>query len=68
MEEHIHLDIGGMSCIHCQTKIEDALNATKGVIKASVSYKKASADIEYDASFIPLHGTYALGVASASVF
>lgn len=52
MEEHIHLDIGGMSCIHCQTKIEDALNATKGVIKASVSYKKASADIEYDASRI----------------
>lgn len=50
MGEHIHLDIGGMSCIHCQTKIEDALNATKGVLKASVSYKKESAEIEYDSS------------------
>lgn len=48
MTKRIHLNIGGMSCVQCQTKIEKALNATAGVKKARVSYTKGTADIEYD--------------------
>ena len=48
MSKKIHFDIGGMSCIHCQNKIEKALRSTKGVTKAAVSYRKGTADVEYD--------------------
>ena len=48
MSKATHFDIGGMTCINCQNKIKKALNKTKGVIKASVSYSEGTADIEYD--------------------
>lgn len=48
----IKLNIGGMSCVHCQTKIETELTATEGIISAEVSYGKGTADIEYDEGVI----------------
>lgn len=44
----IHFNIGGMTCINCQNKIQKALRNTKGVLNATVSYKEGTADIEYD--------------------
>ena len=41
------MDIGGMSCIHCQNTIEKALNEAVGVKKAKVSYSMGTADIEF---------------------
>ena len=48
MEKTIRLNIGGMTCVNCQTKIEKTLHRTEGVISASVSYNNAAADIVYD--------------------
>lgn len=48
MSKKIHLDIGGMTCISCQNRIQKALRKTKGVLTASVSYSEGTADIEYD--------------------
>lgn len=45
---HAQLSIGGMTCIHCQNKIEQALRHTPGVTQASVSYRKGTAAITYD--------------------
>ena len=50
MNKKVHMNIGGMTCIHCQNTIEKGLKNAKGVIKASVSYKRGTADIEYDDS------------------
>ena len=46
--EKIRLNIGGMTCVNCQNKIEKTLNQTKGVISARVSYNNAAADIVYN--------------------
>ncbi len=48
MSRKIHFEIGGMTCIHCQTTIENALRTKHGVISAVVSYKKGTADVVYD--------------------
>ncbi len=48
MNRKIHFDIGGMTCINCQNKIEKALRGAKGVTKAEVSYRRGTADVEYD--------------------
>ena len=48
MTRKIHFDIGGMSCIQCQNTIEEALGNAKGVIRASASYRRGSADVAYD--------------------
>ncbi|MBR1649741.1 MAG: heavy-metal-associated domain-containing protein [Lachnospiraceae bacterium] len=47
MSKQIHLDIGGMTCINCQNRIEKALKKMPGVIKAAVSYADGTADVEY---------------------
>ena len=54
MEKTIQLNIGGMTCVNCQTKIEKTLHRTEGVISASVSYNNAAADIVYDEEKISL--------------
>lgn len=51
----VKLKIGGMSCVHCQTKIENALNNTDGILKADVSYGTGTADIIYDEELISLN-------------
>ena len=52
MSKRIHLNVGGMTCINCQVKIENGLNAAEGVMEASVSFSKGTADILYDESRI----------------
>lgn len=52
--KQITLQIGGMTCIHCQSKIEKQLRSTQGIVKVSVSYAKGTADILYDASKLSL--------------
>lgn len=46
--------IGGMTCIHCQRKIENRLRSAKGIVKVSVSYTNGTADITYDAGKLSL--------------
>ena len=48
----IQLNIGGMTCVNCQNKIEKALNHTDGVIRADVSYNNGTADVIYDGTKI----------------
>ena len=48
MSKRIHLNIGGMTCINCQNKIENGLKYTEEVTEAAVSFSKGTADVEYD--------------------
>ena len=48
MNKKIHMDIGGMTCISCQNRIEKALCSVKGVRNVKVSYSQGRADIECD--------------------
>ncbi|MBQ7563378.1 MAG: sulfite exporter TauE/SafE family protein [Lachnospiraceae bacterium] len=52
MSKKIHLNIGGMSCIHCQNKIEAGLRSKEGVQSASVNYRDGSADITYEEGLV----------------
>ena len=51
----INLKIGGMTCINCKTKIENALMDLEGIKKVDVSWEKGRADIEYDEEKISLN-------------
>ncbi|MDZ4142458.1 MAG: heavy metal translocating P-type ATPase [Methylotenera sp.] len=46
-EEHIEIPIGGMTCAHCANKIQQALAALKGVLRATVNHAEAKAHIYY---------------------
>ncbi len=46
--------IGGMTCIHCQDKIQKKLLSTAGIQKAEVSYSAGTAVITYDTDLISL--------------
>lgn len=46
MSKRIHLNIGGMTCINCQNKIENGLKYTEGVTEAAVSFSKGTAAVE----------------------
>ena len=48
MSKRLHLNISGMTCVGCQRKIENALNSTDGVSRASVSFSEGTADVLYD--------------------
>ncbi len=52
MSKKIHLNVGGMTCINCQNKIENGLKNTEGVNSATVSFAKGTADVEYDEKMI----------------
>jgi sulfite exporter TauE/SafE/copper chaperone CopZ len=43
-------NIGGMTCIHCQHRIEKALSALSGVARVKVSYAKGTAKVTFDPS------------------
>lgn len=49
------LHIGGMTCVNCQTKIEQKLRNTAGTLKVSVSYSKGTAEITYDTDLVSLN-------------
>lgn len=51
----INLKIGGMTCINCKSKIENALVSLDGIKKVDVSWEKGRADIEYDEEKINLN-------------
>ncbi|MDO4170483.1 MAG: sulfite exporter TauE/SafE family protein [Lachnospiraceae bacterium] len=53
-DKRIQFCIGGMTCINCQNKIEKVLKHTEGILRASVSYSKGTADIAYDEKRITL--------------
>lgn len=44
--------ITGMTCIHCQNTIENALKETKAIHSVKVSYKTSLASVTYDSSII----------------
>ena len=48
------LRIGGMTCVNCQNRIAQALRGADGIVKASVSYNKGTADVTYDTDRISL--------------
>ena len=48
------LNIGGMSCINCQNKMEHKLKNTAGIEDAKVSYQTGVLDIIYDSNAITL--------------
>ena len=52
--EHTKLYINGMTCINCQTRIQNALKKQPGISQATVSYETETADILYDSSVISL--------------
>ena len=43
-----------MTCINCQTRIQNALKKQPGISQATVSYETETADILYDSSVISL--------------
>ncbi|MDR3287820.1 MAG: sulfite exporter TauE/SafE family protein [Peptococcaceae bacterium] len=54
------LRIGGMTCAHCQQKIEKKLRNTAGIEKATVSYREGTAVISYDADILSLNDVAAM--------
>ena len=52
--KQIRLRIGGMTCIHCQNKIEKALRRTGGILSVSVSFSAGTAEITYDTDKLSL--------------
>jgi sulfite exporter TauE/SafE/copper chaperone CopZ/plastocyanin len=50
----VKLNIGGMTCVNCQNKIEKKLRGTAGVKSVKVSYSAGTALITYDANVITL--------------
>lgn len=52
--QRVVLVVEGMDCTACASSIEKQLKAIPGVSKASVSYEKGRAEVEYDASAVRL--------------
>lgn len=52
--ERVVLAVEGMDCPACASTIEKQLKAMPGVSKATVSYEKGRAEVEYDASSVSL--------------
>lgn len=50
----VRLNIGGMTCINCQKKIERGLLRHSGVKEAKVSWEKGEAEVTYDEKAISL--------------
>ncbi|MBK5247688.1 MAG: heavy-metal-associated domain-containing protein, partial [Peptostreptococcaceae bacterium] len=44
------LNIGGMTCVNCESKIERRLKNIEGIINVKVNYSKGTAVITYDSS------------------
>ncbi len=54
MNQRQVIKVGGMSCVRCSAAVENALNAQKGVISASVSYANGRAEVVFDDSAVSL--------------
>lgn len=49
---NIAIQIDGMTCTGCESRIESKLNKTRGIESAKVSYANASASVTYDSAVI----------------
>ncbi|MEL0213921.1 MAG: cation transporter, partial [Euryarchaeota archaeon] len=47
MSDTIRLEVGGMTCDGCSSRVRDALQAVSGVSSAEVSYEQGSAVISH---------------------
>ncbi|NLM51758.1 MAG: heavy-metal-associated domain-containing protein [Firmicutes bacterium] len=52
MPENITLTIGGMSCEHCQRRIEKALQNLAGVEDVQVNLEAKTAQVQFDPAII----------------
>lgn len=50
----ISVQVGGMTCVMCAKKIEDALNKISGIYKAEVNLSLEKVDIQYDQKIVSL--------------
>ncbi len=46
--ETVHLKITGMSCGHCKSAVQNALQRQPGVRAATVDLQGGTADVDYD--------------------
>jgi copper chaperone CopZ len=44
----LKLRVGGMTCGHCQAKVEQALRGTPGVYSAFVELETGEAEVDFD--------------------
>jgi sulfite exporter TauE/SafE/copper chaperone CopZ/plastocyanin domain-containing protein len=56
----ISLGIGGMSCLHCQNRIEQKLKSTVGIEDVAVNFTTGTAVVTYNGSVITVHEIAAL--------
>lgn len=43
----VTLSVGGMHCVHCQARVNDALKGIKGVKKVAVDLENGKAVVDY---------------------
>ncbi len=48
------LNIKGMTCVSCESRIERKLKATEGILDANISYTKGTGNVSYDTGIINL--------------
>ncbi|WP_182201304.1 copper chaperone CopZ [Paraliobacillus salinarum] len=46
--KELTLEVRGMSCGHCKTSVEGALNELKGVTEATVNLEAGTVDVTFD--------------------
>ncbi|WP_062106510.1 heavy metal translocating P-type ATPase [Bacillus niameyensis] len=56
LKEKVDLDVFGMTCAACSTRIEKVLNKTEGVTNATVNLTTESAAIEYNPGLVDVQG------------
>lgn len=49
-QEHVDLDLDGMTCVSCAATIESTLQEADGVLTADVDFGERRAHVEFDAS------------------
>src|SRR5699024_8443595 len=54
--EHTELDVVGMTCAACSTRIEKVLNKQEGVQTATVNLTTETASIEYNPGLVDVKG------------
>ena len=52
--EKTKLNVGGMSCSHCEIAVQDAVRKLPGIKKVKASRRKKEVSVDYDASLVAL--------------
>src|SRR5699024_10211895 len=50
VHEHLKIDVSGMTCAACATKIEKRINKMEGVSNASINFALENLSVDYDAN------------------